>query len=516
MELKSRTEYSAWNTTAAVFSRITAIVAGYILRIIFTHTLSTSYVGIDGLFRDIIQVLSLSEMGVGTAITYALYRPIAERDIEKQKSLLKMFYRFYQFVAILVALLGLGVVPFLKYLIRDEQQVGHLILIYLLHLCSTVCSYLWIYKKTLMDANQMLYIGISYQTISWIIQDILQAAVLLIWKNYIAFLFIGIATTICCNFCISKKADKLYPFLKNKDARMPEKNTRRAIFKNVRAMMMHKVGMVIVNNTDNLLISAFVDLLNVGRYSNYYLVIGSISQLLNQVYQGITASVGNLGVTEDTEHIQKVFDASFFIGQWLSGFSAICLYELLNPFIAMSFGEKYVFDVPVVFVLCLNFYLNGMRNAVLTFRDSMGLFYYDRYKAIVEAVLNLFLSIVLCFRFGVLGVFLGTALSMLLTSIWVEPYILYKYGFQRSGKKYFVYFFWYCICAAAAGYVADYLCRMILPDSSENVIMILLGRAGICAVLPNIIFFLCHFHSKEFRFVMQKAKRLFCQKRRKN
>ena len=242
-------------------------------------------------------------------------------------------------------------------------------------------------------------------------------------------------------------------------------------------------------------------------------MVGSIRQLLSQVYQGITASVGNLGVTEDTEHIRQVFDASFFIGQWLSGFSAICLYELLNPFIELSFGKQYLFGQNVVLVLCVNFYLNGMRNATLTFRDSMGLFYYDRYKAILEAVLNLLISVVLCMKFGVFGVFFGTTLSMLLTSIWIEPYILYRYGFYSSCKKYFVSFIFYCICAGAAGFSTDWISLRLLTGHIRPLVQSLLLRGCLCLVLPNLIFLICYFHRKEFRFIMDTGKKLLPGKR---
>ena len=336
MDAKSRTEYSAKNTTVALISRLTAIFMGYVLRVVFTHTLSESYVGVNGLFLDIINVLSLSEMGVGTAITYALYRPIAEENIEKQKSLMRMFGWFYRIVALIVAVAGLALIPFFDIVIKDYKSVDHLILIYLLYLVNTICSYLLIYKKTLMDAHQLNYIGTFYLTMSWVVQDVLQILVLVLWKNFILFLLINIFTTVVCNVCISRKADKLYPYLRDREVQPLPKPEREEIFQNIRAMLMHKAGTVIVNNTDNLILSAFAGLASVGSYSNYYLVIGSIRQLLTQVFQGITASVGNLGVTENKERVKKVFEAIFFLGQWMYGLAVICLYEIINPFVESS------------------------------------------------------------------------------------------------------------------------------------------------------------------------------------
>ncbi len=503
-EIKTRTEYSARNTTVALISRLTAIVMGYLLRVVFTHTLSESYVGVNGLFIDIINVLSLSEMGIGTAITYALYRPIARGDIEKQKSLMRLFQKFYRLVAVLVALAGLSLIPFMDILIKDYENVPHLTLIYLLYLLNTICSYLLVYKKTLMDAHQLLYVGTFYQTLSWAVQDILKMAVLVIWHDFILFLLIGILSTVVCNLCISVSANRRYPFLRDRDVLPLPKKEKKKIFADIRAMLMHKAGTVIVNNTDNLLLSAFVGLASVGSYSNYYLVIGSIRQLLNQVYQGITASVGNLGATEEEGHIRRVFEAATFVGQWMYGFSFICLFELLNPFIEISFGAQFLFPKEIVFILCLNFFLNGMRNAAITFRDSMGLFWHDRYKAIVEAVLNLVISLLLVRQMGIMGVFLGTLFSMLLTSCWVEPYVLYKHGFHSSCLPYFgrclLYFAWIAIVWC----VTDQIC-IRATAAVASIWGVFLLRFLFCMLVPNLMFFLLYFRTQDFRYVIKKA-----------
>lgn len=514
METKTRTEYSARNTTVALLSRMTAILMGYVLRVVFTHTLSESYVGVNGLFTDIIQVLSLSEMGIGTAITFALYRPIAEGDIEKQKSLMMLFRKFYQMVALVVAVGGGLFIPFMNVFIKDYENVDHLTLIYILYLVNTIYSYLLIYKKTLMDAHQLLYIGTFYQTMSWVLKDVLQMVVLIWRHDFILFLLINIATTILCNVCISVRANGRYPYLKEKNVLPLPREEKQKIFSNIRAMLMHKVGTVIVNNTDNLLLSAFVGLASVGSYSNYYLVIGSVRQMLNQVYQGITASVGNLGVTEDEGHIRQVFEAVFFIGQWMYGFAFICLYELLNPFIELSFGKQYVFTEITVFVLCMNFFLNGMRNATLTFRDSMGLFWYDRHKAIAEAVLNLIISLLLVNLMGLTGVFLGTLFSMALTSLWVEPYVLYKHGFHESCISYFIRYFVYIVVIGIGWYATDLLCRKLVLIGVQGAGATLAARLVVCVLVPNIWFLVIYARSREFRFLVGKAKSLVKRRER--
>lgn len=505
MEYRSRTQYSAVNTTVALVSRITAILMGFFTRVVFTHTLSESYVGVNGLFTDILNVLSLTELGVGTAITYALYRPVADQDQERQKSLMRMYRNFYRIVAGSVTALGLAVVPFLEVLIKNGPKVENLSFIYLMYLANSVLSYLLIYKRTLMDAHQRSYIGTLYQTVFLLVQDLLQIAVLLLTKNFILFLSIYLVCTLFGNICISKKADRLYPYLKEKRVQPLPAEEKREITRNIKAMLMHKAGSVAVNNTDNLLLSSIVGIASVGCYSNYYLLIGSIRQAADQIFQGITASVGNLGASEDSGRVKKIFEAAFFVGQWMYGVCAVCLFELLNPFVELSFGENYLFSKEIVFVLCLNFYVNGMRKAALVFRDSLGLFWYDRYKAVAEALFNLVISILLAVRFGTLGVFLGTLISTALTSLWVEPYVLYKHHLKAPVHSYFRNYACYAAVLSVCWLLTDLLCNMV----EGGILFLLVARLLICLLVPNVIMLILYVHRQEFQYLKAAALRLW-------
>lgn len=505
---KSRTEYSARNTMTAMISRSLAILMGYVTRVVFTRMLSQNFVGVNGLFSDIINVLSLSELGIETAITYALYQPIAQNDIEKEKSIMQLYRRFYRIVAAAVTVSGLAVVPFLGVLIKNPPQVDHLTLIYLLYLGNTAMSYFMIYKKTLIDAHQLSYVGTLYQTASWILQDVIQILILIFTKNFILFLLVNIFCTFGCNLCISRRADRMYPFLKEKNVQKLDEAEKRGIFKNIRAMMMHKVGDVVVNNTDNILLSSFVGIASAGCYSNYFLLIASVQQVMDQAFQGIAASVGNLGATQGRNSIQRVFDSTFFLVQWLYGFAAVCLYELLNPFVELSFGVRYLFSGSVVLMLCINFFINGMRRATLVFRDSLGLFWFDRYKSVAEALINLAASILLVMRFGTIGVFLGTFISTAATSAWVEPYVLYKYQLKTSCRPYFAHYAVYTAVVGTAWFVTDKICGLVSGSALQLVIL----RAFICLIVPNSIFLAAYARTKEFSFVFQKISGLLQEK----
>ncbi len=507
-EEKSRTEYSARNTTVAMIARVIAILLGFCTRVVFTHTLSEEYVGINGLFTDILNVLALSELGIGTAITYALYKPIAEKDIEKQKALMQLYKKLYRIVAAVVLAAGLLIVPFLDVLIKNQTQVEHITLLYLMYLASSVVSYLMIYKKTLIDAHQLSYIGVVYHTVFLILQNVLQMIVLLTTKNFVLFLALLLVCTLLNNIALSCRANRMYPYLKDKQVVSLTKKEKKEISQNVRAMLMHKVGDVVVNNTDNLLLSSLVGIVSVGIYSNYFLIIGSVRQVLNQAFQGITASVGNLGVEESNAKVKRVFEAAFFIGQWMFGFAAICLYELLTPFVGMSFGQQYIFSAEITLVLCLNFYFTGMRQATLVFRDSLGLFWYDRYKSLAEAIINLVISVVLGYYYGVIGIFIGTLCSTLATSFWVEPYMLYKHRLKAPLRDYFYRYAGYLLITGFSWWITDALCKQISGGLFHQFVL----RMLCCILVPNLIFLLVYCRSKTFSYVLKKIKKLWKNK----
>ena len=504
MKEKTRTEYSVMNTSVAFTVQIAAILMGFVTRVVFTRTLSEGYVGINGLFTDILNILSLSELGVGTAITFALYEPIARKDVKKQQILMRMFRSFYRMTAVFILVAGLLLVPFLDILMKDRPDVDHLLLIYLLYLANTVISYLLIYKKTLVSAHQMNYLIVLYHNSFLILQDICQILVLLMTGNFILFLIVAILCTFAGNVCVSHKADTLFPYLKEPCNGKLSEQEKSQIWKNIRAMMMHKLGNVVVNNTDNLLISSFVGVVSAGIYSNYFLIIGSVRQVLDQAFQGVTASVGNLGAMESKEKVQKIFDLLFFIGQWGYGLAAICLFELLNPFVELAFGRKYLFTREIVLILCINFFVNGTRKAVIIFKESMGAFWYDRYKAVVEALLNLVISILLVLKFGIFGVFAGTFCSTVLTSVWVEPYILFKYRFEKLSVHFFLRYAWNVLVMAVAWLLTDLCCQMF----HSGPLVSLMVRLGICGVVPNLFLWLVYRRTEEWQKIFELIKRI--------
>lgn len=501
---KSRTEYSVRNTTVAIIARICAILAGFMTRIIFTHTIRQEYVGVNSLFADILNALAFSESGIDTAVSFALYIPVAKGDKERQKSLMYLFRDFCRIVAFFLLVGGLLLIPSIDILTKDYSKNYDLVFVYLLYLMNCTASYLMAYKKILIEAHQLGYINMIYQMGALVLQNILQMMVLLCTKNFLLFVSVMSLCTVLNNIAVSKKADKLYPYLKDKNVRKIPKRERNKIYRNIYSMLLHKLGMVSINNTDNILLFILVGIISNSIYSNYYLIIGSIRQILNQIFRGIIASVGNLGAQENRDHIQKIYEAAFFGGQWIFGVSAICIFEVIDIFIELCFGTNYIFSEQVTLVLCLNFYFTGMRQATLVFHESLGIFVYDRYKTIAEVLINLAASILLGRYFGALGVFLGTLMSMVTISLWIEPYVLYKHYLKTPYQTFFLRYGMYILVTLLLWFGENLLCRHV----SGGVGTICIKRIMICAVITNLAYVLLYHRTAEFRLLCDKGKML--------
>lgn len=467
----------------------------FLCRTVFIYTLSMDYVGVGGLFSNILSILSLTELGISSVLVYSMYKPLAEGNQGKLLALVDFYKKAYRLIACLIGGIGLVLTPFLPYLIKDCPDLDGLYVIYLLYLANSVSSYLFTYKTSLFQAEQKLYVCTFWKCIFSTLKDIVQVILLFLTGNFFLYLIVQIPFTLMANLFLSRKAEKQYPFLKEKNYPPLSGEERRTLMKNTFAMFNHRIGATILGSTDNVIISRLVGLTAVAINDNYVLITNTINMVMDKVFSALTASVGNLNATESSETSYKVFKVLHFAGFWFYTFCTICLFLLLNPFIELAFGEKYLFPFPVVTMICLNFYVVGIRKIPLIFKESMGLLWQDRFKPLIEAGINLVISIIGVYCMGITGVFLGTFISMVTTSLWVEPYVLFKHGLKRSWREFWwknaAYFLTFLVTIALTYFVGA------LYDGP--LLYVFIYRLVICIFFPNILLFLLFHRWEEFR-----------------
>lgn len=511
----SRTNNMIRNVSFSFLGQGIGILASFIVRIVFIRILGSTYLGLDGLFSNILTVLSLSELGVGTAITYSLYKPLAEKDESKLKSLMALFKKVYSVIGFIIFGIGFLLTPFLSFFINDMPDIKGLEIIYVLYVTNTAVSYFFSYKRNLILADQNRHIETIYRYGFYIAMNIIQIIYLVISKDYFGYLIIQVIMTILSNWALSRKADQMYPFLKDKKINKLSKKDKDEIIKNTKGLMIQKVGNVVVNSTDNIIISKFVGLSSVGLYSNYRLVIYALNMIINQLYTTLTPGIGNFFIDQDESRRIELFKKSNFITFWLAYFCSICLIVLFNDFIYMFAGKEYIFSLGVVFIIVFNFYFTVMRKVVISFREAGGLFYKDRYRTVFEVICNLVISIVLAKYLGVLGVFIGTAISYFSLSFWVEVYVLFKDGLKSKVSSYYIDYFKKMVLTLIVGFILYYLCSLM----TGNILLIFILKCLICVVIPNIIFYFIYRKSSEFLYfkdlglgIISKVKRKLIRK----
>lgn len=503
--MQSRTEKSIRNIKYAIVGQAVGILISFVSRRIFVGFLSAEYLGINGLFTNILSILSLAELGVGTAIVFSLYKPLSENDTEKIKSLMSLFKKAYRIIGFFVVAVGIALTPFLNIFVSDMPDISNIKLIYILFVLNSAVSYFFTYKRSLIIADQNRYIATLYRYSMFFALNVVQIIVLATTRNFIFYLAAQVCCTVLENILVSKKANKLYPYLKEKGIKPLNQEDKGVISKNIRAMLMHRIGGVVVNGTDNILLSRLVSVVAVGVYSNYFLITNALNMVILLLTDSITASLGNLGATGDEEQNCDMFSVLNFGVFWIYGFSSICLFILFNPFIKLWLGESYMFDSNMVAIIVVNYYISGMRRSSIAYRDALGLYWFDRYKPIFEAAINLGVSILLGLKMGIIGIFIGTAVSTLTTCFWVEPYVLYKYGFHKSPLPYFLRYAKNTLICVAVGGLTFLITRLVPFDGMLGFVII----AVICLFVPNLVFFPFFYKTKEYKYLVTVTKKIF-------
>ncbi len=499
----SRTHYALKNMFSGFFITFLTLLFPFITRTVFIRTLGAEFLGINGLFTNLLGVLSFAELGVGTAITFSLYKPLAENDRKTIQSIMRYYKKVYRVIAAFVLLSGLVLLPFLSFFTDKDNHIGSLRFYFILYLLNSALSYLLIYKQTLLIADQQNYTITNYSAAALFIKTLLCCGVLLWFHSFTLYLLADFLTGIIKNIFINRKIKRTYPFLNDPAPDLPAEQLI-PIKKNIKALILHKLGGISVYQTDNIIISGFIGLVSVGLLSNYLLIINSINQFTGMLFNSACAGFGNVLATEKSERQYFLFKAYQFLGFWVYGWTAICLYALLQPFMAVWLGKNMLLSLLTVFLIVLNYYLTGMRAIVETIKGTAGLYHNDKYVSIAQGGINFVLSLLLVKPLGIAGVYLGTIISGFLPLL-LRPHIVYRNVFSVKTRYYLYDFCKYTAVVLLAGSATCILCQLC-----GN---FLLGMA-LCLLVPNLILFVVFRNTNEFQYLKAALFQLLKEKRR--
>lgn len=500
---ESRVKSSLKNTGFTVVGQLIKELMAFVVRTVFIKTLAVEYLGVNGLFTNILSFLSLAEMGVGSALIFSMYKPVANHDEKKIQIYMGVYKRVYRWIGIGVLIVGFSLTPFLNYFIKDHPDIPKLELIYVLYVINTAATYFFAYKGSIFNADQRAYIVTNNTTVFTVIQSLARIVVLLLTHDFVLYLIVSVIVVYVQNIIIAVKADKQYPFIQEKCKEHLSQEESEKLKKNIGALMLHRVGSVVLNSSDNLIISKFVGLVSVGLYSNYSLITNAIKTAFNLVMGAVTPSIGNLCAQESKAKIEQVHDAILLMNTWIIAFCSIALYELLNPFVMLWLGSEYLLSAGVVLTLVISFYVQCTMRTNEMFKTGAGLFWKDRYAPIAQCVINIVVSIALSIRYDIAGIFLGTTIAMLTTKFWVGPYILYRDLFNKSVVKYFIHYAKYTLIGIVGAFFA-HIINSFLPTSG---ILSFITKMCVCTLIPNSVFLLATFRTSEFRYIRKLIKR---------
>lgn len=500
-----RTKNSIRNSIVSLISNTFAVLVAFISQAIFIRVLGIEYLGLNGLFTNVITMLSIFELGVGNAIVYNLYEPIAKNNIKKIKSLVRFYKKAYNVISIVILIIGLLLIPFLDLIVGETTLNVNIYYVYVLFLLSTVTSYVIAYKRNLLYANEQNYLIDLVHVCYLVVVNILQLLLLYLTKNYYIYLIIKIICQFLENYAISVITDKKYSYVLEKDVEKLDINTEKDIFTKVKALIYHKVGAVVINGTDNIIISIYLGIKEVGIYNNYYIIINAVKVIFSQVITSTTASVGNLLVTEKEEKRYDIFKKMRFINFWIAVFCSVALLLVTNPFISIWIGNEYLVINLVLYTLIFNFFQKMMRVTYGTFKESAGIYVEDKIIPLIESFLNIVFSIILLKIFGLAGVFMGTIVSGLILWVYSYPKFVYKKLFNRSYIDY---------AKETLGYIVLFLIISFLSIiissvfNFDNLYLQILINVIISIIVPNFIIMIFFSKTDNFKYSIDLLKSL--------
>lgn len=491
----TRTRNVIKNTRYGMLNKLIAVVFAFCVRTIFINQLGAEYLGVEGIFVNILSLLSLAELGVGNVLIYSLYSPISNNDSAQINALLYFYRRVYLLIATFVTIIGISWIPFLKFVIDINFTTSEITRFYLLYLGNSIVSYIAVCYSTLIKANQEQYLIDAVNCFTKIIVSVAQIIVLLKLKSFEIYLVIAILSTVLQNIIISTIAKNKYEI--EISACKIDVLDKKRIIDNTKSTFLYKMSVVLINATDNVLISVLVGTIVVGYFANYMLIVNQVNSVIAIVCVSLISSIGNLLTEDDKKLADIVFYRLLFFFHYVAGLFFVGFSLLLNDVICLWLGNNNLLDNNVCFAIAFSFYIQNMINPVWMYREAYGLFREIKYVMLLTALINIVLSVVLGNKYGVTGIVIATGISRIITTVWYEPKVLYRTIFHKSTSNYYLTLVKYIICTLTA-FGGCKLTVFLLPNSSNCLSIVL--KILIVFFEFSFIFIVMNHSSDEFHY----------------
>lgn len=492
----SRSENTKRNMLYGFINKIIRLFLPFIVRTVMIQKLGVEYLGLNSLFSSILQVLNMAELGFGSALVYSMYQSIARDDSEEICALLRFYRSVYRIIGIIILLAGLLMLPFIPRMISGSYPENiNLYVLFCIYLANTVLSY-WLcaYKKALLNAYQRMDIIYNINSIVGLFLNLLQIVTLCIFKNYYLYLIIMPICTCLDNIISAYLVKRIFPqYICEGEL---STGIKKSIKTKVTGLMINKLCQTSRNAFDSIFISSFLGLSMAAIYSNYYYVMMSVITIVGVVTSSMLAGVGNSIASETPEKNYSDLKKINFIYMWLSGWCTVCLLCLIQPFMKLWVGKDLMFSFPVVVLLVIYFYMLKVGDIRAMYSDAAGLWWENRYRAVIEAVTNVILNYVLVKKWGIYGIIFATLITLFVINYCFGSQIVFKHYF-KNGKlgEYFGLNLIYATVTLIVCIVVVYICNFVMLEGIVGLVVKFL----ICCIVPNIIYLLVYYHTKQYR-----------------
>lgn len=496
----NRTKNASRNIIWGILNKIISLGLPFIVRTIMIYTLGMQYVGLGSLFTSVLQVLSFAELGIGSALVFSMYKPIAEGDDEKVCALLSFYRKIYRVIGCIILAFGLLMMPFLKYLIAgDVPRDINLQVLFLMYLLNNILGYfLFAYKQSLFTASQRTDLISKIGMVLQLVSGIAQILLLVIVHNYYAYVAVIPIITCLNNLIVGVLTDKYYPQYECKGK--IEKEELHSIEKKVGGMVFQKIGGIVLSSVDTIVISAFLGLTSLALYQNYYYIITALFGFLTVIMQSIIAGVGNSVASETIEKNYRDFKQFNFIYVWIVSWCTTCLLCLYQPFMQLWVGKDNIFDMGMVILFVIYFFAHKWCDMLYVYQEACGIWWETRAIPFMAAIVNLAVNIILVKIIGLPGILISTIVSVIFIYDTGYASVLFKTYFMSINnglKRYWIQQCFYMMIASVACSITVVVCSVIIIKS---LVLTLIVNGIICVIIPNVIFYFAWKNLPEFGY----------------